>query len=100
MVIRRSPRSPSRRAGSKTGMFYVYLIKNKNRQLYIGYSSDLRRRMKEHRGGKVRTTERLGFSGLVYYEAYLSEEAAKDRENKLKQHGSAFQGLIKRLKVE
>ena len=78
-------------------MFYVYLIKNKNGQYYTGYSQDLKRRIEEHKNKKVKTTKRLNFDALVYYEAYDDEETAKNRERKLKQHGSAFQGLIKRL---
>jgi hypothetical protein len=36
---------------------------------------------------------------LVYYEAYPTELAAKEREKKLKQFGSSYHGLVKRLKI-
>ena len=36
---------------------------------------------------------------LFYYEAYKDEERAKIRERKLKQYGSAYQGLLKRLNI-
>ena len=78
-------------------MFYVYILKNKNNQLYIGYTKDLKRRINEHNQGKVLTTKRLGYDKLVYYEAYGSEGAAKNREQKLKQFGSSYTGLLKRL---
>jgi len=81
-------------------MYYVYLLKNKNGQFYIGYTSDLDRRLEEHKSGKVITTHRLSFEGLVYYEAYSTESAAKDRESKLKQFGSSYTGLIKRLNIK
>ncbi len=80
-------------------MYYVYLLKNSNDKFYIGYSSDLKRRMKEHLQGKVYTTKRMGSIELVYYEAYSNEDAAKIRERKLKQFGSAYAGLVKRLKL-
>ncbi|MFC1727599.1 hypothetical protein ACFL0Y_03695 [Patescibacteria group bacterium] len=34
---------------------------------------------------------------LIYYEAYQSENKAKNREKKLKQYGSSYQGLLKRI---
>ncbi len=78
-------------------MFYVYLLKTLNGQLYIGYSSNLKRRIQEHQRQTVRTTSRLGYGNLIYYEAYDNEAAAQEREKKLKQFGSAYHGLIKRL---
>ena len=78
-------------------MFYVYILQNKNDQLYIGYSDNLKRRIGEHNQGKVKTTKRLGYDRLLYYEAYESEFLAKDREQKLEQFGSLYTGLIKRL---
>ena len=81
-------------------MYYVYLLKNDNGQFYIGYSSDLKRRLAEHRAEKVKTTKRLGFSGLIYYEADPDEFSAKIRERKLKQFGSSYVGLLKRLNLK
>ncbi|MFA5990728.1 MAG: GIY-YIG nuclease family protein [Candidatus Doudnabacteria bacterium] len=81
-------------------MYYVYLLKNENGQFYIGYSNDLKRRLAEHKAEKVKTTKRLGFSELVYYEAYTDESSAKNREQKLKQFGSSYSGLIKRLNLK
>jgi putative endonuclease len=81
-------------------MNYVYLLKNNNGQFYIGYSSDLKRRLAEHTVGKVKTTTRLGFPKLIYYEAYPDEASAKVRESKLKQFGSAYTGLFKRLNLK
>lgn len=70
-------------------MYYVYLLKNKNTgRYYIGYTSDLRRRMREHANKKPL---------LVYYEAYLSEKDARKRELKLKQRGQGIRRLKERL---
>jgi len=81
-------------------MYYIYLLKNAQGKLYIGYSKDLRRRIKEHHLGKTYTTRRMGETKLIYYEAYEDEYAAKEREKKLKQFGSSYKGLIKRLKIK
>ncbi|MCH8049051.1 GIY-YIG nuclease family protein [Patescibacteria group bacterium] len=68
-------------------MYYVYVVQSRiNNSLYIGYTEDLRRRMKEHRR-----------SQLVYYESYHTKTLARAREKKLKQYGSAWSGLKKRI---
>ncbi|MBX4187069.1 MAG: GIY-YIG nuclease family protein [Candidatus Doudnabacteria bacterium] len=81
-------------------MYFVYILKNQNEQLYIGYSSNLDQRIVQHRNNLVKTTARLGFGNLIYYEAYLDEASAKLREKKLKQFGSSYQGLIKRINLK
>jgi len=71
-------------------MYYVYLIKNsKTAGTYIGYTSNLKRRIKEH---KCKSSE------LIYYEAYISKEDARGREHKLKQRGQTVRRLKERLK--
>jgi predicted GIY-YIG superfamily endonuclease len=71
-------------------MYYVYLIKNsKTRKTYIGYTNNLRRRIKEHQNKKPE---------LIYYEAYKNEIDAKEREKKLKQRGQTVRRLKERLK--
>ena len=79
-------------------MFHVYLLKSEsNNSFYIGYSSDLERRLAEHHQGKVYSTKRFAPWKLIYYESFLDEARAKEREHKLKQFGSAYTGLLKRL---
>lgn len=71
-------------------MYYVYLIKNKRTgELYIGYTNDLRRRLKEHR---------LKLPHLVYYEAYRSEDDARRREYALKHRGQTNRRLKERIR--
>ncbi len=81
-------------------MFYVYLIKSiSSRKIYVGYTNDLRRRLKEHnemKGGKY-TTKNKGPFELIYYEAYKSEKDAKRREGALKLHKKAYAQLRKRI---
>jgi putative endonuclease len=69
-------------------MYYVYLLKNnKFGTTYIGYTNDLKRRLKEH---VAKIPE------LVYYEAFKSEKDARKRERMLKQ-GQTVRRLKERL---
>ena len=75
--------------------FYVYVLKSlKDGQHYIGYTNNLRTRVKEHEKRKnFSTKSRLPFR-LIYYEACLSEKDAKRREGYLKTtQGRRFLGL-------
>lgn len=79
-------------------MFYIYLLKSqKDGNLYIGLTSDLRRRIKEHNGGMTRSIKNRRPFKLVYYEAYTAFEDAKMRESKLKQFKNSYKELKKRI---
>lgn len=80
-------------------MYYVYILEDQNTKRYIGYSANLRRRISEHLSGKVFTTRKMESPRLIYYEAYETDDAAREREKKLKQFGSSYHGLIQRLKL-
>jgi len=77
-------------------MYYVYIIKNENDDIYIGYSQDLRRRLREHNEGKNRSTKNHVWE-VVYYEAYKNMQDAKEREERLKLHGQAKAQLKRRI---
>ena len=79
-------------------MYYVYLLSDNSDKIYIGFSSNLKRRLLEHKQGKSYWTRRLLNPHLIYYEAYKDLELAKAREKKLKKRGSSYQGLIKRIR--
>jgi len=71
-------------------MYYAYVIRNRlTRETYIGYTDDLKRRIKEHKGKQPE---------LIYYEAYKSEKDARARERKLKQRGQGVRWLKERIK--
>ena len=78
-------------------MQYVYVLKMSNNQIYIGSTSDLKKRIQEHKTGKVFTTRKYLPVRLVYYECYLSENDAKRREKMLKRYGSTWSHLLKRI---
>jgi predicted GIY-YIG superfamily endonuclease len=71
-------------------MYYVYVLKNlQTGRLYIGQSVDLRRRLAQHRS-------RFSWE-LVYYEAYRSRDEMFKRERVLKNYGTTWTRLKKRL---
>ena len=65
-------------------MYYVYILKMGNEQLYTGFTKNLKRRMQEHNGGKADSTKRRLPLTLIHYEAYLKESDARRREEFLK----------------
>jgi len=80
-------------------MYYVYIIQSKkNHSLYIGYTSDLRKRIKKHNEGKSKYTSKYLPWRLVYYEAYSSIIDAKEREKQLKRQAKAMGQLKRRIK--
>ena len=52
--------------------------------MYVGYTNDLRSRISKHNAGKVRATKPRLPLRLIYYEAHLDEQEARDREFFLK----------------
>ncbi len=78
---------------------YTYLLQNKQgKDLYIGYTTDLRRRFKEHNQGKNFSTKTKGRWDIIFYEAYLDSKDAKRRERYLKT--SQGSRLLKRMLKE
>ncbi len=67
--------------------------------MYIGYTSDLKKRVEEHNAlMNTSTVRKSGKWEVVYYEAYRSQTDAQEREQKLKHHGSGKRELYKRIK--
>lgn len=77
-------------------MYYFYVIRNDLDALYYGSTKDLKRRLKEHQEGKVSSTQGHSWE-LVYYESYLSESDARERESKVKHNGGTKASLLKRI---
>ena len=79
-------------------MYYVYLLENSVGEWYVGYTTNLRRRVREHkekRGGKT-TRDKGEQWNLIYYEAYTNKQDALGREKFLK-GGSGRKYLNKQL---
>jgi putative endonuclease len=66
-------------------MYYVYVLRSLNaNRFYIGYTNDLKRRVREHfRGESLATKGFLPFE-LVYYEMHKNGRDALAREKFLK----------------
>ena len=80
-------------------MFYFYVLKSKkDRNLYFGYSGDLKQRFKDHNSGRVISTRNRRPLELVYYEAYRSKKDAQERERQIKRRAGAMISLRRRLK--
>jgi putative endonuclease len=74
-------------------VFYVYVLKNpKTGALYYGFSSNLKQRFAANQA----MSKHVGWK-LIYYEAYLNEQDARDRERMLKQYGAARGHLKNRI---
>jgi len=66
-------------------MYYVYLLKSKKLDWkYVGYTSDLRKRFKEHQNGLSLSTNPYKPFESVFYEAYKAKQDAKRREHYFK----------------
>ena len=64
-------------------MFYVYVLENETTEHYIGYTTDLRKRLEEHNQGKSFATQHHQWR-CIYYEACLERTDARRRENYFK----------------
>jgi len=74
-------------------MYYVYIIQSINfpNQYYVGYSEDLRARIRDHNWGESIHTSKFKPWGLIYYSGFTSEAIAKKFEYYLKTgSGRAF----------
>ena len=71
---------------------FIYILASRPRgTLYVGVTSDLVRRVHQHRTGETGGfTERYGVKCLVYYERANDIEAAIGREKKLKRWRRAW----------
>ncbi len=65
-------------------MYYVYVLKSEESRLYVGRTADLKRRLTEHKSGKVWTTKRMGKLTLIFYEAFRDEGDSYRRERYFK----------------
>lgn len=66
--------------------YYVYILASKRRgTLYIGVTSDLKKRIYEHKNNLVDGfTKRYGVHQFVYYEVTEDVESAITREKRMK----------------
>jgi len=64
---------------------YVYVLKSeKDGMNYVGYTNNLKERLKCHNEGRVQSTKQRRPLTLVYFEGCLSQNDAVKREKYLK----------------
>jgi putative endonuclease len=85
-------------------MYYVYILKNKGSgKYYIGYTTNLERRIAEHNEGRSRWT-RIGKGKwmLMYCEEFEDKSRALKREKELKKKKSRMyiEHLINRKRID
>ena len=65
--------------------YYVYILHSeKDDQFYVGYTNNLKERMKLHSNGKVQSTKNRRPLKLIYCEFSLNQQDATHREKYLK----------------
>ena len=73
--------------------YYVYIMTNRSRTLYTGVTSDLERRVYEHKHKLVHGfTTRYNITRLVHYEIFGDAHEAITREKQIK-------GWLRRKKI-
>lgn len=80
-------------------MFYVYvLLSARDNNFYIGYTSNLEKRIAQHKEGKVKSTSRRLPMKLIYFESYIKKEDA-ERNEKYYKTTKGREDLRKKLKT-
>lgn len=67
--------------------YYVYILRTSKNTLYTGYTTDIKRRLAEHKGqyGKgAKYTRSFDSLELVYQEEYATKSEAMKRESEIK----------------
>jgi putative endonuclease len=68
-----------------SGTYYVYILASNSRALYVGVTSDLVRRLHEHRTGVASAfTRRYSVHRLVYVETASNPRDAINRETQIR----------------
>jgi putative endonuclease len=78
-------------------MFYVYILKSKNSQYYIGYTNNIEDRLRHHNSGASKYTRINRPWSIIYTEKFVDKKLAWLREKQIKSYkgGVAFKKLIK-----
>ncbi len=78
--------------------FFVYLLankKNKRITTYVGYTNNLKKRLKLHNDGKGAKFTRGRKWKIIYYEKFITKKEAISREYYIKKNRK-FRNLIKK----
>lgn len=78
-------------------MYWTYIIQSTTtKKHYIGYTSDLEQRLKQHNSNHTKSIKNRGPFIVVYSEQHATREEAYRRERQLKSYkgGNAFKRLV------
>ncbi len=76
------------------GSYYVYIMTNKSKALYTGFTNDLQRRVYQHKHKLVEGfTSKYNITQLVYFETTPDVKSAIAREKQIK-------GWLRKKKIE
>lgn len=79
-------------------MYHIYILQSqKDKSLYIGYTTNLKKRFLDHNNGLSLATKYKRPYKLIFYEAFLDRIDAKHREVYLKS-GWGLRSIKKLLK--
>ncbi len=68
-------------------MFYTYILQSdKNKDIYIGSTENINKRLATHNAGKVRSTKAYRPWKLLEYRTFFSRSEAVQEERHLKNH--------------
>jgi len=65
-------------------MYFVYIMTNRSKTLYIGVTNSLLNRVAQHQAGESDFTSRYKIDTLVYFECFQDVRNAIAREKQLK----------------
>ncbi|HRH12247.1 MAG TPA: GIY-YIG nuclease family protein [Bacteroidia bacterium] len=78
--------------------FFVYVLKSlKDGSTYIGYTSDLEKRLADHNKGKTKSIKHKIPLQIVYFEEFSNKIEAIKRELKLKNNSWEKEQLYKKI---
>lgn len=78
--------------------YYVYILySHRNKNLYVGCTSNLNKRLEKHNNGHVQSTKNRRPLSLIYQEEYSDKGEAFNRERFLK---SLWSGRFKKKVLE
>lgn len=79
--------------------YYIYILESlKNNSLYVGYTNNIKKRLREHNCGLNFSTKPYQPWHIIHIEAYRNEKDVKRREKYLK--NSQGVRLLKRMLKE
>lgn len=89
---------PAYKTTLESKMTCVYLLRSLTRKtLYLGWTTNLERRLRQHNTGQTAYTKGKGPWELIAYEVYESSEKAKEREKKLKRNSRMYSLFKKKM---